>query len=67
MIQFLTTTEAQEMARPVLGRLPDRGTIISWCRRFGIGHQDDDGRWLVDPVRLENLLASKNPNQRRLF
>jgi hypothetical protein len=61
-VVYLTTTEALQFAERVniSVTLP---TIISWCRKFRIGHQLGGlhGHWVVDQKKLEEFLAGDLP------
>jgi hypothetical protein len=46
---WMTVTEAAEHAHRT------ERCVRGWCRRFEIGHMRD-GRWCVDPERLDALL-----------
>ena len=59
---YLTTTEALLVAEH-LGVSITLPTMISWCRKFGIGHQlgGQHGHWLVRRDKLEEFLAGDIP------
>ena len=60
--KYLTTTEAIQVAEH-LGVSVTLPTMISWCRKFGIGHQlgGQHGHWLVRREKLEEFLAGDIP------
>ena len=60
--KYLSTTEALLVAKHfgVSVTLP---TMISWCRKFGIGHQlgGQHGHWWIRQGKLEEFLAGDIP------
>ena len=60
--KYLSTTEALQVAEH-LGVSVTLPTMISWCRKFGIGHQlgGQHGHWMVRRGKLEEFLAGDIP------
>ena len=49
---YISTTTAGKRAQVAIP------TIISWCKRYGIGVRVA-GRWRIDPLKLQRLLDGK--------
>ena len=53
VLRLSSKSIAPSEAAYIVNRTPE--TVITWCRRFGIGVKLC-GRWIVDPLRLAVLL-----------
>jgi len=60
MSTFLTPKSKDYISTTTAGRRAQVAipTIISWCKRYGIGVRVA-GRWRIDPLKLQRLLDGK--------